>query len=1320
MGRDLEFGIRITADGRVLVAEAGRAEKAIGSIGKTVEDVNRNTGALTASFARMGQAAAAAFSAREVIQAADAFTTLNARLALVSAGATAAAVAYQRVYEIAQATRQGVSEVGLIYERFGRRADALGLSQQRLAEITTSVSQAMVISGSSAESSRAALMQLGQGIASGTLRGEELNSVMEQAPRLAQALADGLDVPIGTLRELGEAGQLTAEKLVEALTKQAPVLAAEFARMPVTVGQALVNVRNAWTDTVGSFEQSTGAFRVVADGLQGVATHMDAVATVGGTVAAVMAGRVAGSLATVAAGHVAAASAAVQDVTAKNQAAAASARLAAADIETARTASVSAAARLAEAQAVRAAAIEIALYGPQRAAIEREVVAASAAHVAATNAVAAAEARLTAASAGSAAAMAAKSMAARGAAAVVGALGGPIGAITTVLALGATAWAIWGDSAKSAADKARDALRAAQEEAARLGKRDTDLVRQQFDAAAARYYENMGDPKARAEWMKLGDLLRELETRDKNLAAQMKSSAASALDAWNNSKLGTKAEEQSRKLAELAQQYNAAMQEAVKLGKSDKELAQIVATYTARVTELNKVGAAKTAVTHAMADASTEQAKLYAQQYEAAAKLAMGIGLEAEAGRKLLPVEQAIAVAKETLTAAQAAEIEKVLAGALAFERKTAAEKDAAEIAKIHADYVRENLDPLDQQIRALEREIDNYGKTEGAIQRTAAARLQEARALAAANGAWPEHLAYLDAEIEKRTKLAAAADSKDALEANGRAVDEMQRDWEKMHDQLSQSLTDALMSGGMDAGELLKRYFATLVLRPVIQGVVSAGMNALGLGGSSASGGGFDLLGTANAANSVYGAAQGGGLYGAFATSSVGQSLGLSYMSHVGATGPLATAAPTLSSLGSAIPYVAAAIAIASMFSKESTPHAGGIAFSGGQSYSLPTTREDIFSNFSGASLERKEPWTSSAWNFSESDWTSRNDAGMSAQIGQIGEGFARTFNEILKANNIAAGYSLGLAFSADGDDPARGRAAIINQAGGILAGYRDTNNLGKDAGKAMQKFVGEELPQLLLSALEDLDLNTLADSYLDSLDIDRLSADMAQQALGFVDASDEIIDAFEKVGISASDVTYDLIKAMGGFDAAGAAITAMAQQIAAIEQQAAGTSAMFAGSIRSIEMSVLDDPGKYNYLDAEVQRYRDVLSSLTDATLIAQYADKANSSLMQAYGLLDANQQRATSSEFIERARDLEELALARYDAAKDEVTAQAKEIAAAVKQAVKEALEESTASNTDATTQNTTAVQQLTDRIGGGLRIDVGGLATSEVGGWSGGGG
>ncbi|MBN6345382.1 tape measure protein, partial [Escherichia coli] len=125
------------------------------------------------------------------------------------------------VYDIAQRTYQSLDATAQVYQRFADNADRLGLSQQKVAELTETVSKAVAISGASATAAQAALTQFGQALASGQLRGEELNSVMEQTPALAKAIADGMGVSVGELRKKAQDGEMTIEKVIQALERAA-------------------------------------------------------------------------------------------------------------------------------------------------------------------------------------------------------------------------------------------------------------------------------------------------------------------------------------------------------------------------------------------------------------------------------------------------------------------------------------------------------------------------------------------------------------------------------------------------------------------------------------------------------------------------------------------------------------------------------------------------------------------------------------------------------------------------------------------------------------------------------------------------------------------------------------------------------------------------------------------------------------------------------------------------------------------------------------------------------------------------------------------
>ena len=206
------------------------------------------------------------------VRVADATTILNNQLKLATGSTQAAGQAYSALFEIAQRSRVSFTELGSTYASIARAGESLGLSQGRLLGVTEAIGNAMTISGGSAAGMQAALMQLGQGLSSGTLRGEELNSVMEQTPRLARAIADGLGVTTGQLRAMGAAGQLTGEQVIKALEGQAKVLRGEVADATLTVGQAMTQLQNATIKTVGEFDKASGASAALASGISDLAS----------------------------------------------------------------------------------------------------------------------------------------------------------------------------------------------------------------------------------------------------------------------------------------------------------------------------------------------------------------------------------------------------------------------------------------------------------------------------------------------------------------------------------------------------------------------------------------------------------------------------------------------------------------------------------------------------------------------------------------------------------------------------------------------------------------------------------------------------------------------------------------------------------------------------------------------------------------------------------------------------------------------------------------------------------------------------------------
>lgn len=257
------------------------AQRNLQSLNRSFEDTDRNAAAASrATLALTGAVAGlvSAASVREIGRYADTYTGLQNQLRLVTDSSDELATANERLLEIAQATRGPLEGTVDLYARLSRSTDNLGVSSSRLFDVTEAVNQAIVISGSSATSTQAALIQLGQGLSAGALRGEELNSVMEQTPRLATAIADGLGVTIGQLRALGAEGQLTAERVFEALESQSEVLEREYAQTSSTISQAFTRINNELITYIGVADQSSGASARFTEALNVVADNFGDIA----------------------------------------------------------------------------------------------------------------------------------------------------------------------------------------------------------------------------------------------------------------------------------------------------------------------------------------------------------------------------------------------------------------------------------------------------------------------------------------------------------------------------------------------------------------------------------------------------------------------------------------------------------------------------------------------------------------------------------------------------------------------------------------------------------------------------------------------------------------------------------------------------------------------------------------------------------------------------------------------------------------------------------------------------------------------------------
>lgn len=172
------------------------------------------------------------------IKSLDELKNATGRLKLVTEDTKELIKAQQELFKISNNSRVSFTQSVDLYARLGRSLKDLSPSQDKMLQVTEAINKSLIVSGASATSAEAALTQLGQGLAAGALRGEELNSVMEQTPRLAEAIAKGMNVGLAGLRKLASEGKVTSEVVFNAILSQKEALAEEFAQMPLTVSQS--------------------------------------------------------------------------------------------------------------------------------------------------------------------------------------------------------------------------------------------------------------------------------------------------------------------------------------------------------------------------------------------------------------------------------------------------------------------------------------------------------------------------------------------------------------------------------------------------------------------------------------------------------------------------------------------------------------------------------------------------------------------------------------------------------------------------------------------------------------------------------------------------------------------------------------------------------------------------------------------------------------------------------------------------------------------------------------------------------------------------
>lgn len=249
---------------------------------------------MTTAVQNFALAMGSALSVEKIIKYADTWKQVTGRLSLVTAGTGELAARQDALFRIAQETRQPLDDIINFYTRLNQYIPEAERNQYDLLGVTQSVASALAITGESAISAQAAMIQFTQGIGTNfQAAGQELRSLQELAPRLTQAIQKALGDGKMSLQELVKAGILTRGSLLEALGGvgvEGRKLKEEMARIPVTVAQSFTILDNAllkFLGTSNSIYRSTG---LLASAIKSLADNLDIVARSAIVVGAILGG----------------------------------------------------------------------------------------------------------------------------------------------------------------------------------------------------------------------------------------------------------------------------------------------------------------------------------------------------------------------------------------------------------------------------------------------------------------------------------------------------------------------------------------------------------------------------------------------------------------------------------------------------------------------------------------------------------------------------------------------------------------------------------------------------------------------------------------------------------------------------------------------------------------------------------------------------------------------------------------------------------------------------------------------------------------------
>lgn len=273
-----ESVLRITIDSRQALINAQAVNKELQSIDKTGDFASKSMDSLSVATRTLAGHMAGLVTVGAAVSKMDAYTQIGNKLKIVTANQEQLNRAMEDTFAIAQRSYSSWNAVNDVYSKYMSNAKNLNLTQAQVAKLTEITSKAVALSGSSAESAAGALFQYGQSLDGNILRAEEFNSLVDGAGGLLSAMATGLGITRGQLRQMMLDGKLTGEVITKALLKAGDSVEELHKKTDVTIGQSLVMLSDGITKFVGEADHASGASKVTSEAIRTLAENIEPLA----------------------------------------------------------------------------------------------------------------------------------------------------------------------------------------------------------------------------------------------------------------------------------------------------------------------------------------------------------------------------------------------------------------------------------------------------------------------------------------------------------------------------------------------------------------------------------------------------------------------------------------------------------------------------------------------------------------------------------------------------------------------------------------------------------------------------------------------------------------------------------------------------------------------------------------------------------------------------------------------------------------------------------------------------------------------------------